>query len=65
VVNALAQITHLVIHEKDGKKWLYTDDDKTAERMAERWERWWKSAGQRANLYGPGDCTNSPAELPE
>ncbi len=64
-VNALEQLTHLVIHEEKSKHWLYTEDDKTADRMAERWQRWWKSTGEKAKLYGPGDCTSSPDQLPE
>ena len=64
-MNALEQITHLVIRDGKSKKWLYTEDDKTADQMAERWQRWWKSAGEKANLYGPSDCTRSPEELPE
>jgi hypothetical protein len=63
-VNALAQITHLVIYEKNGKRWFYTDDDKTARQMAQRWERWWELVGKRAKLYCPGNCTNRPGELP-
>jgi HEAT repeat protein len=64
-VNALEQLTHLVIWDKKSKKWLYTEDDRTADRMAERWQRWWKSMNGNARLYGPGDCTRSPEELPE
>jgi HEAT repeat protein len=64
-VNALEQLTHLVIREEKSKQWLYTEDDKTADRMAESWQRWWKSTGEKAKLYGPGDCTNSPGQLPE
>jgi hypothetical protein len=64
-VNALEQLTHLVIREEKSKKWLYTEDDKTAERIADRWQRWWNSMDGNANLYGPGDCTRSPGELPK
>jgi hypothetical protein len=63
-VNALAWITHLGIHAADGKHWLYADDDGTAKQMAERWERWWRSTGEKATLYGPKDCMSSIAELP-
>jgi hypothetical protein len=64
-VNALEQLTHLVIREEKSKHWLYTEDDKTADRMADRWQHWWKSTGEKAELYGPEDCTSSPEELPE
>jgi HEAT repeat protein len=64
-VNALEQLTHLVIREKNSQHWLYAQDDQTADRMADRWQRWWKSTGENAELYGPGDCTTSPEQLPE
>ena len=64
-VNALEQITHLVIREEKSQRWLYTDDDATAAKMAERWERWWKSTGGQAKLYGPGDCAHPPDPLPD
>ena len=64
-VNALDQLTHFVIREEKSNHWLYTEDDKAADRMADRWQRWWKSMGENGKLYGPGDCSSSPAELPE
>jgi len=64
-VNALEQLTHLVIFEKNTHHWLYTEDPTIAAKMAKRWQRWWKSSGRKAKLYGPGDCTGSPEQLPE
>jgi HEAT repeat protein len=64
-VNALEQLTHLVLWDEKNNHWLYAQDQVTAEKMAERWWRWWKSTGQNATLYGPGDCTTSPRQLPE
>ncbi|MDR3675824.1 MAG: HEAT repeat domain-containing protein, partial [Acidobacteriota bacterium] len=64
-VNALEQITHWVIRDGKTGKWLYTEDEETADRMARRWQRWWESMNHNAKLYGPGDCTRSPGELPE
>ena len=64
-VNALEQITHWVIRDGKTGKWLYTEDDVTADLMARRWQRWWESMNHNAKLYGPGDCTRSPGELPE
>jgi hypothetical protein len=64
-VNALEQLTHWVIWDAKTKKWLYTDDDRVADQMEERWQRWWKSMKGNAKLYGPGDCTRPPGELPE
>lgn len=63
-VNGLEQLTHLVIFAKDGKHWLYPDDDKTADRIAERWQQWWKTKGRNARLFGPDDCTGAPEALP-
>ena len=62
-VNALEQLTHLVIWDEKNKHWLYAQDQATMERMTERWQRWWKSGGEKARLYGPGDCTSSPEQL--
>lgn len=64
-VNALERLTHLVIWEGNKQHWLYTDDDAIAAKMAERWDRWWKTTGMTAKLYGPADCAGSPGELPE
>ena len=64
-VNGLEQLTHFAIHEGKSGHWLYTEDEKTTDRMAKRWRRWWKANGKNAKLYGPDDCTISPAELPE
>ncbi len=64
-VNALEQLTHLVIWDEKSKGWLYAQDQETAEKMAEHWQRWWKSTGETAKLYGPGDCATSPEQLPE
>jgi HEAT repeat protein len=64
-VNALEQLTHLVIWNQKSKHWLYAQDQATMERMAERWQRWWKLRGEKAKLYGPGDCTTWPEPLPE
>lgn len=65
-VNALEELTHLVVFEEKSKHWLYTEeDDETADRMARRWQRWWKSTGEKAKLYGPGDCASPPEQLPE
>ena len=64
-VNALEQLTHVVIWDEKNKHWLYGQDQATMERMAERWQRWWKSRGGKAKLYGRGDCTTSPEQLPE
>ena len=62
-VNALEQLTHVVIWDEKSKHWLYPQDQVTAEKMAERWRRWWQSTGQKAKLYGPGDCSASPGQL--
>jgi HEAT repeat protein len=63
-VNALEQLTHLVIFQEKSQQWLYAGDDATAEKMARRWKRWWKATGGRAKLYGPGDCRHSTGPLP-
>ena len=64
-VNALEQLTHLVFWDEKNKHWLYAQDQTTAQKMAERWQRWWKSRGEKAKLYGPDDCTTSPEQLLE
>jgi hypothetical protein len=64
-VNALEELTHFVIREEKSHHWLYADDDTTAAKMAKRWQRWWKTKGEKAKLYGPGDCASSPEQLPE
>ena len=64
-VKALEQLTHFIIREQKSQRSLYTDDDTTAAKMAKRWQRWWKTMGEEAKLYGPGDCTSSPEQLPE
>jgi hypothetical protein len=64
-VRALEQLTHLVIWDEKNKHWLYAQEQTIAEKTAERWQRWWKSRGQKAKLYGPGDCTTAPEQLPD
>ena len=63
-VNALEQLTHLVIWDEQSNHWLYASDQTTAAKMAERWQQWWKSRGKKAKLYDRGDCTGSPQRLP-
>lgn len=64
-VNGLEQLTHYVIFQKDGRHWFYPEDDRAADRVAERWQRWWVFQGSKARVYGPDDCGNPPEELPE
>jgi HEAT repeat protein len=64
-VNALDRLTHLVIWDEKGNRAFYARDPTTAAKMADRWQRWWKATGGKAKLYGPGDCTSSPEQLPE
>jgi hypothetical protein len=64
-VNALERLTHYVTFQKDGRHWLYAQDDRTADHITERWQRWWTSQGERTRVYGPDDCGSLPDELPE
>jgi len=64
-VNGLEQLTHYVIFQKDGRHWLYPEDGRAADRMAEQWQRWLVSQGEKARVYGPNDCGSPPDELPE